>query len=356
MAGDLPACYGFGVGSIFKKFGNGFIFKNVIDSLSGSDVVFGNLECVLSEPTHKTNYLPDLYLRGVSSFIKDLNEAGFNVLSVSNNHSLQHGIKPFYNTIKLLVKNEILPIGLKGSGSDFYCTPTIIDKNSCIIGLLSYSLIPEEYYKSETEYSQPTIQNILQDIHSLKQKVDIVLVSLHWGDEYIGKPSFFQIKNAHSMIDAGADILIGHHPHVLQGIETYKQKIIAYSLGNFVFDMWTDATRESIILDIQIDNKMVVGYAAIPIKINRYYQPVPLSGIEKQKILNLLNTYEYELNSFKEINYTKRYQDELRIISKKQRMSTWKHYLKNLYKFHPYAILQIFGLVIMRRILKKKIG
>lgn len=96
---------------------------------------------------------------------------------------------------------------------------------------------------------------------------------MHWGDEYINLPSIFQIYFAHDIIDAGADVIIGHYPHVLQPVEKYKGRIISYSLGNFVSDMCSETTKKSMILKIIFNQNQIKKVELIPIYINKNYQP-----------------------------------------------------------------------------------
>jgi poly-gamma-glutamate capsule biosynthesis protein CapA/YwtB (metallophosphatase superfamily) len=80
------------------------------------------------------------------------------------------------------------------------------------------------------------LNDILEDVRAVRQQVDLVVVSLHWGVEYVDQPSKAQREMAHRLIDEGVDLILGHHPHWLQGLEVYHDKLIAYSLGNFIFD------------------------------------------------------------------------------------------------------------------------
>ena len=213
-----------------------FIFKKIVDVLSQGDIVFGNLEVVLSDYKKKNSY-ESLMLRGSPYFVDQLKNLNFKLLNIANNHIQQHGNSPFYNTIDILKQSKIKIIGVN------YLQPQIIESKGIKLGFFGYSLRPEEN-NSKVLYSQGNKKKIISDINKIKKKVDYIIISLHWGDEYINLPSISQINFAHDIIDAGADIILGHHPHVLQPVEKYKSGIIAYSLGNFVSDMCSEISKK----------------------------------------------------------------------------------------------------------------
>ena len=168
---------------------SGFPFEHVAPVLRDGHIIFGNLACVLSNNNFVKGRLSSLQLRGSPDSANGLKQAGFNVVSVTNNHSMDHGIEAFEETIETLRVRNIMPVGLIDSSGN--CIPHVVQRAG---------------------------------------------VFLHWGNEYIQRPSPEQVRLAHTLIDNGADIISGHHPHCLQGIENYKSRLIVYSLGNFVFD------------------------------------------------------------------------------------------------------------------------
>src|SRR5690606_2415251 len=108
---------------------------------------------------------------------------------------------------------------------------------------------------------------------------DMVIVSVHWGVEYKAKPNQRQILLGRAMIDAGADVVLGHHPHWTQTVEEYQDGVIIYSLGNFIFDqMWSEETRRGDVVEFKLDKTGVLGYQVKPIKIYDYGQPRWITG------------------------------------------------------------------------------
>ena len=111
---------------------------------------------------------------------------------------------------------------------------------------LGYSLRPRQYFTEEPLYAEGREDGILSDVRAARGESDVVIVSLHWGEEFIDRPSPDDVRLAHAIVDGGADLIIGHHPHVLRGVERRGRGWIVYSLGNFVCDMhWEEPLRET---------------------------------------------------------------------------------------------------------------
>lgn len=201
--------------------------------------------------------------------------AGFNVVSMASNHAMDWGADALLDCIARLCGDGIATVGA-GANIEEAREPSIIEHHGTRIGFLSYcSVAPKGYYASKgkpgvapmraiTHYEpleddQPgtpceimtfpvkeDLENLVLDVQGLRNKVDIVIVSLHWGIHYFrGAIADYQPLVAHAAIDAGADIILGHHPHQLKGVEIYKGKVILYSLGNFAFDSRPKAVDEA---------------------------------------------------------------------------------------------------------------
>lgn len=334
MAGDHPHFLGIGIGSAIKE--GLYVFKHVEDIFSKADIVFGNLETVLSD-YGKTNSYESLILRGTSNFINQLKKSHFNVLNVANNHIQQHGEKCLFDTVSTLQQSGIKVIGIDS------LQPQIIFSKDIKLGFLGYSLRPERY-NSNIFYSHGNKAKIISDIEEVKRKVDYIIISLHWGDEYIHLPSISQIRFAHDIIDAGADIILSHHPHVLQPVEKYKEGIIAYSLGNFVSDMCSEVTKKSVILRIILNKYQPTKAELIPIYINENYQPEKLANNEvKRYSYDILQTKKL-LNLVKSIDYQKTLYDSIR----KDRCEYFKFLIVNFYKFSIPVLCKIIYNAIKR--------
>jgi poly-gamma-glutamate synthesis protein (capsule biosynthesis protein) len=144
---------------------------------------------------------------------------------------------------------------------------------------------------------------MLAEIKKLRPKVDVLAVAVHWGAEYVSIPTAVPpvaddnpVEIAHLAIDAGADLLIGNHPHWVQAVEVYKGKFIAYAHGNYIFDqMWSYETRVGVIGKYTFYDDTLVGVEFTPTLIQNYAQPVPLEGPERQAVLDGMKAASEEL-------------------------------------------------------------
>ncbi|SES77176.1 poly-gamma-glutamate synthesis protein (capsule biosynthesis protein) [Methanococcoides vulcani] len=332
MLGDHSICIGHGVGSLIKKKRSEFIFENVSDILKKADITFGNLESVLSDIEIDPANIRSVQLRGSESSVDGLVSAGFDVMSVANNHCLEHGERSLIRTQELLSDSNIKTVGVsenKMRSRDL----VILDRNGISFGFLAYCLV-----RDETAYcSVEDPHDIVSDIKKVKDDVDILIVSLHWGNEFVRKPSPDEFSLAHDIIDAGADLILGHHPHVLQGVESYNKGVIVYSMGNFVFDMWQRKMRESMIFSCKFSKNGIADLEIIPIYINEHYQPTPLYGKDKDVLLSKIN------NEFLERVGDDTYQKEVRNCRRQYRLALVKHLITNFYRYRPMYLYQILG-------------
>jgi len=335
IPGDHPLYFGVGTKSLINK-NKKFIFEFVGKFLSKSEIVFGNLETIISD-TNISHKYKNLIMRGNPNFIQQIKGAHFNILNIANNHIQQHGLKPMTETIDILKKNNIKIIGMDK------LQPQIIVCENIKFGFLGYSL-HQEQFGNKTFYSYGNKKKFLSDVTKLKPQIDYLIISLHWGNEYIEIPSKNQIELAHQLIDSGVNVILGHHPHVLQPIEKYHHGIIAYSLGNFVSDMCQEKTKQSIILNILFNKKKDIEFEVIPIYINKNYQPEPAENIRKQNILSIVNNQEHFLLSQKD------YQKKLKHCLKKNRHEYKIFLLKTFYKFPIKNLLGILSSTIKRKI------
>ena len=302
--GDSPKCFGFGVKRVVEKKGADFIFEKIKGQLN-SDILFGNLETVLSD---KSLVAYDFYsdqMRGPVECVDALWRAGFNVLNIANNHMLEHGAPAFWDCIERLRRKKIAIVGLKGFG-DYFSEPAILDTSGGKIGFLGYSLEEDNRLGSlgDIDYANCTDpEKIYADVNSLKCKVDLVIVSLHWGLEFASGPSMALVEIARRIVDAGANIILGHHPHVVQCIEKYRGGTICYSLANFVFDMmWNKRCCRSMIVQFELQNDKIDKMNFYPVKINRNYQPE--LDVDEKALLYLERLSQMHLEHFatKEVN------------------------------------------------------
>ena len=350
MLGDHPVCFGHGIRSTIEKYGFQYLFAHTENILADSDVLFGNLETVL-HPEDNTSTLYNMEMKGKSEYAQELAKIGFNVMSMANNHAMQYGADAYNHTVKLLRDSGIEPVGVNDNGkSNIY----LYTKDGINLAFVGYSFRPEKYADAGISYAQGDELTILEQIHSLNKDDTRVIVSVHWGEEYLHYPSVAQVHLAKRMIDAGASIILGHHPHVLQGVEEYSNGIIVYSLGNYIFDSWDRSTRESIIFDCKIDKSGALNYSIIPTFINRNYQPVILIGKEKQKLMNKIKNYSNGIIALNAISDTPDlvmiYQNKAEKAYFKYRIGAYLYFLRNIYKYKISVISHSLTRFIKRRI------
>src|SRR5690349_12917072 len=222
--GDSPVSVGFGLTSRYRSRGLDGVLSPLRPLFDGADLVFGNLECPLSTAGLDATSWRSAQLRGEPSFAGALARAGFTVLNVANNHAVQHGSDAFRETVDLLTGAGIQCCGVRGEGS--WCSqPAILPMPGSTgrrLGVLGYCLRPRQYGTQEPPFAEGTGAEILGDVVRLKASVDAVVVSLHWGEEFVSQPSRAEVALGHAVIEAGAALIIGHHPHVLRPVERYR--------------------------------------------------------------------------------------------------------------------------------------
>lgn len=289
--GDHPITRGFGVRGAVRRAGGAHLFRHVKSILQVGDVVFGNLEGVISESDVDCDLPMSGTFRAPVTAINALADGGFNVVNIANNHALQYGRKGFNDTVAVLRAAQIDVAGMCDAGV-YSTVPVIKNVAGTTVGILSYSKIAENFFREQPLYAVWDAERVATDIRRLREVVDFIIVSCHWGVEQCVYPPADVRHAARQMVDAGADVVLGHHSHVFQSIERYARGIIFYSLGNFVFDtIWEGQSRDSAVLRLLLEKRSDgkrLTYELVPVRINSQYQPIPLAGRAKQKFLDRL--------------------------------------------------------------------
>jgi poly-gamma-glutamate synthesis protein (capsule biosynthesis protein) len=213
-----------------KKLNKEYIypFEKILDYLKSFDYVIANLEGPISDKGTKVGSKYSFRMK--PDVAEALSKANVNIVNLANNHIFDYGKVAFEDTLKNLEKNNIRYIGNSYE-------PLIIEKEGVKIGFLGFSDFLRHLEVKENKVGIAIVNdNLSEIIKKAKEKVDILIVSFHWGEEYKKIANERQRKLAKIAIDSGADLVIGHHPHIIQNIEKYKDKFIFYSLGNFIFD------------------------------------------------------------------------------------------------------------------------
>ncbi len=276
--------------ALIAENGDDYPFENVQKSFDKSDILFGNLESVF-----KPDYFPK---ENANEHFQSLNsspdlkrilvDAGFDVINQATNHALDCGLEGLKYTYKVLENSGFTVIGA-GETEKIASSMKVIEKKGTKIGFLGYcDSIGWTLEGGNGCLSYFQKDKVLESIKQNKDKVDILIVSWHADIEFANAPSIPRYDACHEMIDAGANAIICHHPHVPQGVEEYKDGVILYSLGNFLFDTGPyqkkhnpiDSLR-TFIFNLEIENKKITGWNREYFKIIREEcRPEPLNNEE----------------------------------------------------------------------------
>lgn len=267
----------------YDKYGEAYFFQNFKEIFEEDDVTLVNLECVLSDETSRVE--KEFSIKGYPKYVGILSSASIEACSLGNNHTQDYGKASLTDT-----KQALEGAGILYAFNDEIAYYTTAD--GVKVAMLSTSL-----------FSRAKEKYLLNGIEEAKEAgADLIVASCHWGTERVYFPSNYQRDFAHRLIDAGVDLIIGHHPHVLQGIEYYKGKVICYSLGNFCFGAnrnpgdkntlvfqqtftWVDG-----VLQENLDAKIIPSILSSKKNTNNF-QPMVAEGDAAEEILNKMNEY-----------------------------------------------------------------
>lgn len=323
MPADTVYTLGRGIGSTERKV-CGMLARPVTRQLLDSDLVICNLESPLLEGWNS----PGRPFAGNPEIVWLLSQLNVSVISLANNHILDHGEKGLQDTVKILSETGFGLIGLKTAGlSEIIC----IEKKGRKIAIAGFNDIHDN---TDQELIAPLSWDIigptLDEIR--KKQPDFILFSLHWGNEYITYPSPLQVDLAHRLIDEGVNVVIGHHPHVVQPVEHYKGGIILYSLGNYIFDMlWDEKVRSGIQADLLLYDNGSVSCRTIPYRISDDYVP-EYSGPDGKRLADTVEPGIFaSLLGGPRGDYEKKYKEELKVARRAARIKMKLHLLRSFF-------------------------
>lgn len=255
MLGDSSHFLGRGVGSRIRRAGADAPLAEVAPWIRTRDLLIANLESPLSADPGASSW--DRVYRGAAESAQALALASRNVATLANNHILEHGPEVLAETREILRIAGIDAPGFSPEGDDRHAE-LIWDQNGLRVQLLADSLIPE--------FSGRPVDPAAREAWLLARladgRADVRIVTLHWGDEYVPTPSPAQVRLGRALVDAGATLVLGHHPHALQPVEVRGGSLIAYSLGNFLFDQdWTPRTRLGGMLEAEVTRAGVESWS-----------------------------------------------------------------------------------------------
>jgi poly-gamma-glutamate capsule biosynthesis protein CapA/YwtB (metallophosphatase superfamily)/outer membrane protein assembly factor BamB len=267
-------------------YGSSYPFWGTAELLRGADITIGNLECPLStqgQPIGKR-----FTFRAHPRHAIGLAWAGFDILSLANNHLLDFGREGFVETLETLHDNGLAFVGA-GLSHEAAHRPLILEVKGRKVAFLAYAAIRwKGSYElpTEEEIAFAEVMSMREDVRRAKEQADLVVVIMHLGTEYQGYPDQEQLAVSQAAIESGACLVIGHHPHVVQGTASYRGGFIAYSLGNFVFDIDVpEQAREGAILRVLLGDEGVEAAELIPVRIVDDVQPRFLADGEGRPII-----------------------------------------------------------------------
>jgi len=254
-----------------------YFFKNVKKYFESDDITIVNFEGVLSDRGSRAD--KTFAFRGSPDYVNIISDSSVEAANLANNHSRDYGMDAYDDTKKIISEKNIAPFGW-----DDY---SVIEVNGVKVGLIGTNAL-----NSVGKEKYPEIFENLK-----KESPDLIIANFHWGVEKASTPNNEQIELAYYAIDNGADLVIGHHPHVLQGIEKYKGKYIVYSLGNFCFGGNKNPSDKDCMIFQQTftfkngelsdnDEVTVIPCSISSVSGRNNYQPTPVKDTEYDRIKN----------------------------------------------------------------------
>ena len=318
---------GFGIGT---RIANGFDPFHGINR-NAEDVWIGNFEGVASNVTDNTGFAGKVF-RVNPKILEKLNH--FDIYGLANNHAMQHGKEAYQQTLDAICSYGSKCFGTKKQKS------VILKHQDKMVSLTGMCIRIEEFTNEPSYWYNPEYKEIEKEINSLPENSFKVLY-IHWGNEYINRPSSTQKKFAHWLIDIGFDLIIGMHPHVLQGFEEYNGKYIFYSLGNFIFEMAWEPTKIGALVKFDLETlQPSVEY----IRIKKDCVPII---VEES---NIPSEWRFEnLNKvLKEEDNSEQYHAEINRNYAAYRRANHMYIINNMIK-HP-----VEGIFLLRDFIKRK--
>ncbi|WP_232698710.1 CapA family protein [Brevibacillus daliensis] len=292
FAGDIMMAAGH-VETLLKDKGYEYAFAHVKDLFLQDDYTVGNLETPLTEngaPADNKEYV----YKSSPLAAPAMKASGIDLLNLANNHSMDQGESGLLDTMQALEQHELAYIG-SGNNADRAYSPVYVERNGIKIAFLGFTrVIPEtSWYAGKNKPGLAVSYDpakAVEAISQAKNQADVVIVIAHWGKEKVDNPVDHQKELAHAYIDAGADLIVGGHPHVLQGFEQYKGKWIAYSTGNFIFTRAPQPkTWETMVLQATLTKDGGCELQVIPHHAE-LGQAVPMNEAESDALLKRLES------------------------------------------------------------------
>jgi poly-gamma-glutamate synthesis protein (capsule biosynthesis protein) len=292
-----------GTKKYLKQFGPRYPFMEIHSEIIKHDIAFANLESPLSSRGRRFYPHKGIYFRAEPSVIEGLIFSGFDALSLGNNHALDWGVEALQDTMQYLDSGDLKYSGA-GKTREEALKPAVFSVNGTSVAIIALNGIYPFHLEDDSGVSMRTLTYdktaLEQEISLLEKKYDVVIASFHSGIEYIPEPEAEKIDTMRNLVDLGVDIIVGSHPHVIQGIEVYNGGLIAYSLGNLIFDQsWSKETSLGLLLEIGFLHDKPLYYFPRVVHIDNAQAKLIQNG-ESKSILSSLNlesrSHEYVKN------------------------------------------------------------
>lgn len=299
--------------TLMTEHGTGYPFEDVSDCLASFDLVIANLESPVSD---RGTPLPGkgIWLRARPEHSVALHHGQIDVVNIANNHMLDYDAEGLEDTLQTLNQMGIIPVGA-GPDLDRARAGALFEVNGLRIGILGYTRYADIFWS----YSYPRTfaatadlsgvapldgELILSDLEHIAPDCDIVIISLHWGEEDTHYPTPDQRELAEKLTQAGAHLIMGHHPHVMQGIERFPGGVVLYSLGNFVYDQYRQPNASSFIAGVQLDPGGVGAVEVQPVFLVQARPTLPPPEVA-QRVLSDLAAYSRPLGTIMDTSGSK---------------------------------------------------
>ena len=267
-------------------------FQALQPQLAAADITIATLDSTISEAVVPTGCIETFSLGGVAAVADALKYAGYDVIAHAANHIKDCGAAACGDQAMLDTAVNLRAVGIQsvGSGADIVEArkPVVVERNGVRFAFMAYDDIAAYYHADATHGGSAPMDpaTVGEDIAAARAIADVVIIIPHWGIEYTAEPSERQRVFARAAADAGADLVIGNHPHWVQANERIGETFVAYALGNFVFDQdWSLETQQGAMLEVKFAGTRVTGTTYFPVHIYDQYQPRLAVGDEAAAIL-----------------------------------------------------------------------
>lgn len=277
---------------ITDRLGAGYPYEKIKNSFKNSSLIFANLEAPLVKKENTANLTKQgkdkaVHLYGLERDARAMSDAGFDIVSLANNHILDYGQYGLTQTVMALEEAGIDYCGIRKNSLWRPNVPCVKYVNGTKVSFLCYSNVSHEtFFAGKDRYGTiPALMDeIEKDIKACRADTDILIIYLHWGKEYEDVKNY-QKKFARQLIDRGADFVFGSHTHLFQDVEKYKDKYIFYGIGNFVFDLDREDTHKSGLVNLYLQDNKIKSVKLIPVKLVGYIPEIMENPAEVKEFI-----------------------------------------------------------------------